>query len=574
MIQLRDYQQGCSDALLNNMLGGNDGGLGVMATGTGKAFTLCDVIRRAIQDVQPDTRIIQLVHTKELVQQNFTSMIKLWPSSPAGIYSAGLGRKDARSQIIFGGIQSLYNKSREIGEANIVLVDEAQGMSRDANSMYGELLGDLRARNPKMKLCGLTATPYRMKCGMLHKGKDAMFKDIVYDYGIGQAVAEGYLVSPRTKQTNLTLNIDGVGKRGGEFIAGQLETAVDIDSTTKAAITETIDYAGIHNLGSWIVFGAGIKHCNSIRDELRTQGIAAEMVTSKTSPKERDLIFQAFKSGKVKALVNMNVATVGFDNPNVDLVVSLRPTGSAGLWLQMVGRGCRLIDFRIGMLPTIEQRLQAIANSSKPFFHVLDFAGNTSRHGPIDMINAEDKRTDGKGEAPIRVCEKCYEICFAGLRTCPNCGEDFPEIELAITQSATKEALLSSQREPDWRQVTQIKYEDYTSRAGKRSLKVTYYCGLGVNFSEYISPAWNRCRMWWFDRSNNSIIPDDLDEVLIKAPTLNIPTQIKVEKQGKYWQVLNHCFMPSDHTPEALPMLDKDKPNVAHFIDDDFEIPY
>ena len=574
-IQLRDYQQGCSDAMLNHMLAGKNGGLGVMATGTGKAFTLCDVIRRAIQDVQPDTRVIQLVHTKELIAQNFKSMVQMWPSAPSGIYSAGLGRKDARSQIIFGGIQSLYNKANEIGEANIILVDECHTMSRDNSSMYGQFLSDMEARNPKMRLTGVSATPYRMKCGMLHEGKDALFEEIVYDYGIGSAVSDGYLVSPRTKQTSLSLDVSGVGKRGGEYIAGQLEAAVDIDDTTRAAITETVEYAKGHNLKSWIVFGAGIKHCTSIRDELRSRGISAEMVTSKTSPRERDLILQAIKSGKITALVNMNVATTGFDAPNIDLVVSLRPTGSAGLWLQMVGRGSRLIDPRIGNLPTAEERSEAIANSSKPFFHVLDFAGNTKRHGPIDMIKAQDNRTEGTGDAPIKVCEKCWEICYAGVRVCPSCGEAFPENELDITQTATKEALLSSQKEPDWRAVQSIEYEDYTSRANKRSMKVTYYCGIGESFSEYISPNWSRSRMWWFDRSDNQLIPQSLEEVLDQAPLLNIPTHIQVEKQGKYWQVLGYNYEPSDFNPTVRDMgiPISDGPAFADPMFDD-EIPF
>lgn len=579
MIQLRDYQQGCSDALLNHMLEGKDGGLGVMATGTGKAFVLCDVIRRAIQDVQRDTRIVQLVHTKELIAQNYQSMIKIWPEAPAGIYSAGLGKKDANAQVIFGGIQSLYNKANQIGDVNITLVDECHTMSRNNNSMYGQFLSDLRARNPRMKLVGVSATPFRMKCGMLHKGDDAIFQEIVYDFGIGQAIEQGYLVAPRTKQTSLKLDVSGVGKRGGEFIAGQLEQAVDIDETTRSAISETIVYSKTHNLNSWIVFGAGIKHCQSIRDELRRQGISAEMVTSKTPDRERDLILKAIKEGRLTALVNMNVATTGFDAPNIDLVVSLRPTGSAGLWVQMVGRGSRLINPAIGNLPTTEERLEAIAQSSKPFFHVLDFAGNTARHGPIDMINAEDTRTGGMGEAPIKICEKCDEIVYAGVKICPNCGEEFPTSDLDITATASKDALLSHQQEPDWRPVNQVGFEDYISNAGKRSIKITYYCGYGDNFYEYISPQWARSRVWWYERSSNPVMPSSIEECLDQMDTLKLPSFIQVERQGKWWSVIGHNFEPADHTTTLLQPLEPKPENVVaisvfHDPDFDDEIPF
>lgn len=549
MITLRNYQQQCSDAILNNMINGNDGGLAVMATGTGKAYTICDVAKRAIE-YEPTTRIIQLVHTKELIEQNFKSMIKLWPQAPVGIYSAGLRRRDFYSKILFAGIQSVYNKVELIGRSNIIMVDEAHTISRNANTMYGQFLSEMRALNPNLKLCGFTATPFRTKCGMLHEGDDALFNDIVFEYNIRQAIEEGYLVSPRTKQTKIELNVDGVAKRGGEFVAGQLEAAVDIDETTYGAIQEAISYAGNFNLKKWIVFGAGIKHCENIRDELRRQGIAAEMVTSKTPPKQRDLILQALKVGQITALVNMNVATTGFDDPLIDLVISLRPTGSAGLWLQMVGRGSRLSDPAIGNLPTIEQRLSAISKSEKPFFHVLDFAGNTSRHGPIDMINSEDKRTDGTGEAPIKVCEHCFEMVYAGVKICPNCGEAFPENELKIEKTATSEALLSTQQPERWETVSEIDYEYYESRNGNEMMKVTYYCGLGRIYSEYISPKWPKCEIWWFDRSGN-YIPKDLNEVINQAPNLKIPTKIRLEKNGKFWQVID-CDFSQISTPPKI----------------------
>lgn len=507
---------------------------------TGKAYTLCDIIKQC-DSYYPGTRVLQLTHTQELIRQNYSSMLKYWPSAPCGVNSAGLGSRDYRSQIIFGGVQSLYNKANQIGEVHIAIVDEAQLIPRNKSTMYGQLINDLKAMNPNMKLAGLTATPFRTQCGMLHEGEDALFSEIVYDYGIGKAIADGYLVSPRTKNTDLKLDVTGVAKRGGEFVAGQLEQAVDIDETTRAVVSETIAYAKQNGLKKWLVFGAGEQHCTHIVEELRRQGVSAETVTGKTPKGKRDATFNAFKKGIITAIVNINIAAVGFDDPEVDLIVSVRPTGAAGLWVQIVGRGSRLIDWRIGQLPTAPERLAAIASSDKPVFHVLDFAGNTERHGPIDMIMAHDTRTKGDGgDAPTKTCPECAEIVYAGTKICPCCEYEFPDSGPEIASTASTEVLLSSQREPVWKNVTHVEYSRHKSRANRFSVKVTYWSGIGQYYHEWLSPKSPKANNWWFQRLPGTPIPQTIEEFIERANDLPKPERIKIFKNGKYWEILGY----------------------------------
>jgi superfamily II DNA or RNA helicase len=183
----------------------------------------------------PDERIVILTHVRELISQNFAELLRLWPEAPAGIYSAGLNRRDVQAQILFAGIQSVHRKAYAIQRADLVLVDEVHLVPRSANTSYRHFLGDLSRINPRLKIIGLTATPYRLDSGMLHTGPDALFDDIAFEVSVRELIDDGYLAPLISKQTSTQLDVSGVGTRGGEFIAGQLKAAVDQDPITQAA---------------------------------------------------------------------------------------------------------------------------------------------------------------------------------------------------------------------------------------------------------------------------------------------------------------------------------------------------
>lgn len=542
MITLRPPQQGCSDAMINALISGQDGPLGVLGTGVGKSLVNASITKAAI-DFRPGTRVLCLAHTKELIGQNHKAMLRYWPGAPCGINSAGLGTRDYNSQVIIGGIQSLYDKAEQLGHINICIIDEAQGVSRVAESMFGKLFSGLREINPNMKIAGLSATVFRTTCGWLHKGEGAMFSDIVYDYGIGPAIEDGYLVGPRTKSAHAQLDVSGVGKRGGEFIPSQLAEAVDVDEKTRAAVAETVAYARKHGLKKWVVFGTGTKHCENIRDELRAQGISSESLTGDGAKGgKRDGIIAGFEAGLITALVNIRIVAVGFDDPGIDFIVIMMATASASLFIQIVGRGARLIDPAIGNLPTKEQRLAAIASSSKPVFHVLDFGGN-HRNGTIDDPVVRDNRSRGDGEAPVKICPKCDEILHASVRICPACGYEYPENDPNIDRVASTEVLLSSQREPVWKDVTNTEYSLHKSRkSGRDSMKVTYWCGIGQYYHEWITMAHADGRNWWCTREPGKPLPRDAKEMIDRAQAFKKPKRVNVFKEGKYWKVLGYDF--------------------------------
>src|SRR5512134_1146469 len=116
MIQLRPYQSAAIEAIYGYFGEKAGNPLIVLPVGTGKSLVLASFTARAIADWS-DTRILIVTHVKELIAQNYAEMIRLWPNAPAGIYSAGLNKRDLQAQILFAGIQSIHKRAHDSSAA-------------------------------------------------------------------------------------------------------------------------------------------------------------------------------------------------------------------------------------------------------------------------------------------------------------------------------------------------------------------------------------------------------------------------------------------------------------------------
>jgi DNA repair protein RadD len=525
MLELRPYQRAALDAVYAYWTHSQGNPLVVLPTGTGKALCIAKLVQEAVTG-WPDTRVLMLTHVKELIQQNYLELMGIWPDAPAGIYSAGLGKRDIAAQVLFAGIQSIHRKAEAVQKCDLMLIDECQLVPRSRATMYGSFIATMRAINPDMKVIGWSATPFRMDTGMLHEGEGALFDGIAYEYSILSAIQEGYLAPVHTRRTEMHLDTAGVGTRGGEFIPGQLEAAVDTAELNAQAVKE-IMAAGV-NRRSWLVFCSGVAHAEHIRDELRAQGITCETVTGATPVRERDRIIADFKAGRIRALTNANVLTTGFNAPATDLLVLLRPTKSAGLYIQMVGRGTRLAAGKEDCL-------------------VLDFAGNIDRFGPIDQIKVRKPLGEGEGDAPTKDCPECETVCFAGVRLCPVCGFEFPPPELKITPKAADGALLSTQIPIQWAEVSDVAYKRHEKPGKPPSLRVDYRCGMTWHREwvclSHTGFARQKACAWWQSRApRGTLVPNSTDEALDRVGELAVPREISLKKAGKYTEITGYRF--------------------------------
>lgn len=417
MLSLRPYQREALDALYAYWNGGGGNGLLVLPTGAGKSLVIASLAQELLRE-WPSLRVGIITHVKELIGQNAQELLRLWPSAPVGIYSAGLGRRDTHRQILFMGIQSVHAKAERLGDFDLLIVDEAHLIPRNADTMYGRFITACRDRVPDMRLVGLTATPYRTDTGRLDKGRGALFDDVVYEASVLDLIEGAFLSQLRSKATTAEIDTSGVSVRAGEFVAGELEAAASLPEIIAAAVKEVVERG--EDRHGWLAFCTGVAHAKLVRDEFRRHEVSCEMVTGDMAAGERDAVIRAFKERHIRCLTSVGVLTTGFNAPHVDLIAMMRPTLSTGLYVQMVGRGFRLAPGKADCL-------------------VLDFSGNIRRHGPVDAVRpaagkgaAAKKDDDNTKVKPdtvrAKVCPSCQELNALHAEECanPHCGFQWP----------------------------------------------------------------------------------------------------------------------------------------------------
>lgn len=464
-MQLRPYQQNTLNEIYAWFEASHSGNLVVvLPTGAGKSVIIAALVRDALQN-WPETRVLMLTHVKELIEQNAEKMLEVWHDAPVGIFSASIGRKQADKPITFAGIQSIHKHASKIGHVDLVLVDECHLINHGEAGTYRKFLAELTAINPYLRIIGLTATPYRLGHGYITEGEDALFDDLIEPTSIEQLVADGYLAPLRSKHTDARIDTAGVHKRGGEFIAGELEAAAL--KCTGGIAAETVKRA--EHCKSILVFASGVNHAYALAAQFNEYGWPAACITGATPKGEREDLIEQFKAGTLRVLTNANVLTTGFNHPDIDCLVMARPTMSPGLYVQMAGRGMRL-------------------KSHTDHCLVLDFAGCVATHGPITAVVPPGKKGKGDGDAPIKNCPECLELIHLSVMVCPACGYQFP-----AKGPEKKKATLHDDDIMGMDKMREMKVEAWqwsvhtSKQSGKLMLKVRYYGGFDAPIvTEYL----------------------------------------------------------------------------------------
>lgn len=449
---LRPYQQRAIDQLYDWFRANKGNPCLVMPTGSGKSHIVAALCKDALQQ-WPQTRILMLTHVKELIEQNAQKMRQHWANAPMGIYSASIGKRQIDA-ITFAGIQTVKNRALEINRVDLCIIDECHLVSHKDEGSYRKLINDLKAINPALRVIGLTATPYRLGHGLITDG-EALFDDLIEPVSIEELIYLGHLAPLSSKITTLNYDLSKVHKRGGEYIESELQKVMNDSDKNIKVVREILALAGDRK--AWLLFCSGVDHAHQLAQLLNAHNIFAACVDGGTPKAERERILSDFKAGRYKAITNCSVLTTGFDYPDIDLIAMIRPTMSASLYVQMAGRGMR-------------------PKSHTDHCLVLDFAGVVAQHGPITAVEPPSKAGSGDGEAPVRVCDECHEICHASVRVCPACGHEFPPPKEKDYKLHTDDIMGLQSKDL---QVQSWVWRKHTAKtSGKDMLAVTYYGGL------------------------------------------------------------------------------------------------
>lgn len=323
-MKLRDYQQSAVEYALRWLEYKNTPAIISMATGAGKSHCIAAV---AEHYHNLGKRVCILAHRKELLAQNGDKL-----SIPHGYCSASLGDKDLHLPVIVGGIQTIVR--RDLEPFDVIICDECHLMENpDNDEEYNSRYWKFIQRNPSAKLLGFTATPYRLKGGKLSWG------DVVYEASYEMLLAAGYL----TKLTNKikhTPDLSKISVVAGDYKLDELSNHMESPDLIDAAIKNIIAYGADRK--SVLIFCVSVAHATLLTKAMLANNLHAAVISGDTPQKQRDDIIAQFKQGLIKYLVNCELLIIGFDAPNIDMIVCLRPTMSKGLWEQLLGRSTRV----------------------------------------------------------------------------------------------------------------------------------------------------------------------------------------------------------------------------------------
>jgi len=540
-VKLRPYQQEAINGLYDYWAQKRgDNPLIVAPTGSGKSLIIAQLIKDAMS--YPDTRVMIVTHVKELIEQNAAELVNLYPEAEIGFYSASLNRKQLDKPIIFAGIQSVWRRAFDmLPPPDLVLIDEAHLVPKNTATRYNKFLADLRVSNPDVKVVGLTATPYRLDSGWLHEGNGAIFDGIAYDINVAELMEQGYLAPIKAKSGIKSIDLTNVGKRGGEFIESQLAAAASEPELIRLSVQEVVQLGADRK--AWLIFASGVRHAELVAEEFREwHKIECEVVTGADSMADRADKIERFRSGQLRCLINVNVLTTGFNVPHVDLVALMRATESAGLYVQMLGRGTRKAEGKDDCL-------------------LLDYGENVMRHGFIDKIKPRKQKQDG-GAAPAKKCPECEYLCPTAVLVCPECGHEFPPREFKHAPKAYEGAVVSTQVEAEWLDVVSVNYSRWKKEGKPDSIRVTYSNGL-TSISEWMCPDHGGYAASKYQQRMKALGASALttDDALEECWDWNRPRRMKVVPDGKFFKIIQFDYSQperntaDDQFPELAELL-------------------
>ena len=324
-IRLRPYQQEGIAAVEQALARGITRPLVVQSTGTGKTVSFSHLIQK-----RGGTALI-LAHRDELLQQAADKLVRVAPELALSIGFVKGEQNDTHAPIVIASVQTLARAERLAQLPTTFttgIVDEAHHAS---SPTYVRIMEHLA---PTPLIAGYTATAERND----NKHLANVWQEVVFEYGLLEAIRDGYLVEPRGIRVSLDVDLSTVKQTGGDFQDGALGQALMNADAPRHVVASWREHASDRKT---IVFVPTVEMAHIVAATFRTAGVTAEAVDGETPTDERRDRLARFSRGHTQVLANVGVLTEGYDEPSVGCIVVARPTKSRPLFTQIVGRGLR-----------------------------------------------------------------------------------------------------------------------------------------------------------------------------------------------------------------------------------------
>ena len=370
-MELRDYQTELINKIRSEIIKEKKTICAVLGCGGGKSVIQGMIAKSA---TQKKNEVLFIVHRKELCQQIENTF-----------RTCGVDF----TYCTVGMVQTLCRRVPKLKEPKLILVDECHHILSNSYRMIIDSF-------PQAVVVGFTATPVRMNEG----GLGAVFESLVESVSTKWLIEHHYLAPYKYYGVELA-DTRHLHTKNGEFIPDEVERLM----ARSVIFGSTVE--------NWKKFADGKKtivYCSSINTSKATArafqeaGIVAAHLDGTTGKAEREQTVEDFRSGKIKVLCNVDLFGEGFDVPDCEAVVLLRPTQSLTLHIQQSMRSMRYKPGKTAI--------------------ILDHVGNYTRHGLPDEErewSLKQKKKKKKSERYVKSCPNCFAVVPAGKTVCPHC---------------------------------------------------------------------------------------------------------------------------------------------------------
>lgn len=317
-------------------------------------------------------KLLVLQPSKELLEQNYNKFITL--GGKATIYSASMGSKEL-SDVTYATIGSIINiagKFREMGVTKII-IDECDRYPRNKSGQLRRFVDGMKASH----VLGLTATPLKLQTNMgetgphsklvmlTNRSKHGMFfRNILHVSQIQDIVKLGYWTPLVYQSYDFDTGALVYNSSGAEYTSDSIARSYENQNIGDKIVKKV---AELQDRKSILVAVPTIEQATNLAKRIPM----AAVVHGGTPKQDRKRIIEEFRNQQIRVIVQVNVLTVGFDYPELDCLITGRPTASISWWYQFVGRGTRI-------------------HESKKDCIVVDFVGSVERFGKVEELYYKD----------------------------------------------------------------------------------------------------------------------------------------------------------------------------------------
>lgn len=375
-MKLRPYQEEALNSTLSKFESKHSL-LCVMATGLGKTIYFSHIAER----FRRHGRIMVVAHREELISQAQQKLEAITGERPDAEMAENYAHdwRFFKTDVVVATVQTLISGMDGEGrmtrfnqnEFSLLIIDEAH---HAISKSYRRVIDYFR-RNENLRVLGVTATPDRsdeVALGMI-------FEDVAYEYGILDGINDGWLVPIMQRAVFVKdLDLSGCRTTAGDLNGRDLENILMFEENLHGIATPTVELSGNRKT---LLFTASVAQAERLSEIInRHKPGSAQYVCGQTPKEYRRRLIRDYAEGRFQYLCNVGVATEGFDDPSIEVVVMARPTKSRCLYTQMAGRGTRPLTGVVDGRETAEDRKNAILSSGKPSLEIIDFVGNSGRH--------------------------------------------------------------------------------------------------------------------------------------------------------------------------------------------------